>query len=79
MSDAQIMNMPIERFWLFSESVDRINASDDMRQLAIHTSITNKDALQEKADEFTETIGTVVVKDYMRDAEGINKLKMLLR
>jgi len=79
MSDKHIMEMPVDRFWLFSGCVDRMNASEDMRRVAAQTAINSQESQDKALDSYSDVIGTIVIKDYERDAESINRLKMLIK
>lgn len=78
MSDRQTLKMPIKRFWLFNESIDRLQAGKDIRAMGLHASLNNKDSAIELIDSLNEQVGTVVLKDYERDADSINSFRQQL-
>lgn len=78
MSDTQVMEMPIKRFWLFSECIDRMNSSDDLRFLANQSSLNSKEGMDGRLSELNENVGTLVIRDFKRDVEGVSRLKMML-
>lgn len=71
--------MPIKRFWLFSECIDRLQASDDLRAIRV-TSVTNsKDAADSIIPKLIDAVGTVIIKDYARDPRAIERLKAMMK
>jgi hypothetical protein len=77
MAPDAVMIMPIQRFWLFSESIDRIQSSLDLRAIRVGVATTAYESLSTTVEALTESVGTVVHQDYDRDNEGIKKLKAL--
>ena len=80
MTDEQVLSMPIRRFWLFNESVDRLQASQDMRNLNVILGAKTPEGAKEVSDKLSEAIGTVVIKDHLRDKKALKNLsrKLLL-
>lgn len=69
------MNMPIKRFWLLSNCVDRIEAQRAIRNLTV-ANAANGDA-QHCRDGLISEVGTVATGTAERDEEGFQSLKNL--
>jgi len=78
MSDAQVMEMPIARFWLMNASIDRISAQEDLRaaRRAVLAN-ANKEYVNDYFRSLVKEIGAVVVREDVPDYEGIQRLKSL--
>ena len=78
LSDKYILKMPIERFWLLSQQIDRFNAIDDSRRMNVAAAVQASDSFREMNQDLTEKIGVIVVRDYAKDADSIKDLKRSL-
>lgn len=78
MTDEHVMNMPIKRFWLMSDSIDRIQAERDLRHISVITSANSADSIKEKINSLKSRIGKVVISDFGRDERGMQDLKRRL-
>ena len=76
--DDQVMNMPLKRFWMFSESADRMNAASDIRALTVAAAVNSSESFEAKRSELVSTVGTIVVKDFKKDIGSMNRLKAML-
>ena len=78
MSDAQVMEMPVSRFWLMRNNIDRVSAQEDMRaaRRAVLAN-ANKEYVNDYFKSLTKEIGTVVEREEVPDLEGIQRLKAL--
>lgn len=72
------MDMPIRRFWLFSDSIDRMNSAADMRAINVAAAVLGKEAYSETMEKLSESLGTIVVTDYEKDSDGIDNLKQMM-
>jgi hypothetical protein len=79
LSDTQVLDMPINRFWMLNTNIDRISAQEDYRAARAHmASQSTKDGIQSYFDGLTKEMGTVIVRDDTKpDYEGIERLKGL--
>lgn len=79
LSDAQVLDMPIRRFWLFSDSIDRMNAADDLRAIRVAAAAFSQEAYKSTTEKLLKTLGEVVVTNgQTRDREGIKELKAMI-
>lgn len=78
MSDRQIMEMPIKRFWLFSQSIDRMNAAADLRAMRVAGATNSKEAYVSEVGRLNEELGQIAHREYEIDREGVQKLKQLM-
>ena len=78
MSDAQVMEMPVSRFWLMRNNIDRVSAQEDMRaaRRAVLAN-ANKEYVNDYFKSLAKEIGTVVEREEVPDLEGIQRLKSL--
>jgi len=79
LSDQQVFDMPINRFWLLNSNVDRISAQEDYRAARTNmVSQSTKDGVREYFDGLSKELGTIIVRDEREpDLEGIQRLKKL--
>lgn len=71
--------MPIKRFWLFSECIDRLQASDDLRAIRVVSATSSKEASDSTIPKLVESVGTVVIKDYARDPRATERLRAMMK
>ena len=92
MSDAQVLDMPLRRFWLLHRNIDRIAAEEGQRALHIAAMSQSGEGYSDLMEKLQERVGEVVVFDEdtteqelkfipnaERDQEGFNALKMMGR
>jgi hypothetical protein len=82
--DDQVLKMPIKRFWLFSDTVDRLEASADARAIKVAASVLSNESYTKSMEALEKVIGTIVDMDsppivFERDAKGIQELKDMLQ
>jgi hypothetical protein len=77
LSDKQLLEMPIKRFWLLDKNVVRIRAERDFRSLAISCAPHAKDITELHA-KLTEELQAPVELNMERDPDATSKLKNLL-
>jgi len=71
--------MSLKRFWLFSESIDRMNAEQDIRSSRVAASVLDGDSYTESMQSLSDTVGTVAVRIFLdKDSESIERLKQLM-
>jgi hypothetical protein len=78
MSDEKILAMPIERFWLYSESIDRMKSADDIRAIKVAAAVLSSEAHSSTMDSLNESVGMVAHREFEKDTQGIEKLKQLM-
>jgi len=79
LSDQQVMDMPIQRFWLLSENVSRVLAEESQRLIRVIMAATvGGDVMKDVMGEIEHQLSTVSVEQE-RDEKGINRLKELAR
>lgn len=77
-SDQHVLKMPIKRFWLLSENIDRIEAQRDMRALTVANVAQGEEAARDHRKHLQETVGTLVIGGAERDQEGFEELKSMM-
>lgn len=87
MGDLQIMDMPIKRFWMFSESIDRMNSASDIRAVRVAAAVLGQETFKDTLQKLTEAVGEVAVNEFNpeempnveRDRDATEKLRSLMR
>lgn len=74
----EMMAMPLKRFWLMSECIDRIQSSFDLRLMRVGSAVQSQEGFTESVESLKESVGTVILKDYEMDLEGLSRLKRLM-
>lgn len=84
LSDRQVLEMPVTRFWLLHRSVDRIAAEESIRSAMIGASVQSGDGLSALLTDLRKQMGTVVDMDQVAvameaklDKQGFAALKNL--
>lgn len=81
MSDEQVMQMPISRFWLLLKSIDRILAEQEIVMARASSISQAQDS--KRVEEYYNSLKLrkggepIVVVDDSRDESGINFLKKM--
>jgi len=83
MGFGEVMRLPIRSFWLLSDSINRISASEDMRSFRVEAmSQGTTEAIREFQESLVVEMGEVVKVDpiisAVRDQAGFNELKAML-
>lgn len=73
--------MPLKRFWLFSDSIDRIRAEADLRELQNRAAVGSSEGIKARYDTLREEVGVVIEVDRIAiakmDKDGFSELKLL--
>ncbi|MGZ8172580.1 MAG: hypothetical protein ACXWT0_01630 [Methylobacter sp.] len=78
LSDVQVLTMPVRRFWLLSESIDRMKASDDIRAIRVAAAVLGQDAYKQTLEALSTAVGNVAVRAIERDEDGVARFKKSL-
>jgi hypothetical protein len=75
--------MPIKRFWLFSDTIDRLEAKEDMRAIRVAASVLDNESYTKSMQALESVVGTIVDMDappieFKRDEKGIQEMKAML-
>lgn len=62
--------MPIRRFWSMNACIDRIQAEDDLRAIAVAVSVQGQESYQEAVTRLRKQMGEVAI--YNEAARSIN-------
>ncbi len=68
LSDEQVLQMPVRRFWLLHKNVDRIAAEEDIRVAAIAASVQSGESFNELMNGLRKQMGEVVIIDRISQA-----------
>lgn len=83
LSDEQVLKMPIKRFWLFHQNIDRIKAGDDIRAIAVSASVLSAEQYTKTIEGLLELVGVIIARDQevggTRDVAAIEELKRILK
>jgi len=78
MSDSQVLEMPIRRFWLMLNCISRISAERDMRALTIGSmSQASPETANEYRQQLVLEVGHVARVTENLDREGLSRLKSM--
>lgn len=79
LTDVNVLEMPIGRFWMLNSNIDRISAQEDYRiARANMVAQSTKNGVREYFDGLAKELGAVIVRDETQpDYEGIQRLKSL--
>lgn len=84
LGDEQVLRMPIRRFWLLHRSIDRLQAEQDLRLLAISVGAQSAEGYKSTSERLRAEQGKVVVYDEVqrafskpRDVAGLMALKSM--
>lgn len=77
LTDDQILQMPIKRFWLLNSNLPRIQAADHRMMLSTIACARHGELISSRGSELDDVVGTVIVADAPRDRDAIKKLKAL--
>lgn len=66
--------MPIKRFWMFSEAIDRMNSAKDIRAINVAAAVLGEDSYVDTMEKLTESLGEVARYDGNTMAE-INAIR----
>jgi hypothetical protein len=69
--------MPVRRFWLANDCINRISAERDMRQLSLHVATGCEDTFKQYRQQLILEIGNVIDQEERVDTDGLNALRML--
>ncbi len=80
------MRMPIKRFWLFSESIDRLNSAQDIRAIRVAASVLDKESYTDTMTKLTDSVGEIAAHeidpaanfDAHRDQDATDRLRSLM-
>jgi hypothetical protein len=78
MSDVAILAMPIKRFWLFSDCIERMKASDGVHGIQVAAAVLSQDIYESTLNKLSETVGTIVISESERDENAIANMKRKL-
>ena len=67
--------MPVRRFWLMFENINRISAERDLRLLTVMNSAQSHEAAKETRDSLIAEIGQVSEKENVLDRSGLEMLR----
>ena len=78
----EVLELPIQAFWMMNSNIGRILAEYDMRSLSIGAVLNDKDAFIEKRNSLIEEMGDMFKVesnplDEKRDEQGFQELKAL--
>lgn len=78
----EVLELPIQAFWMMNSNIGRILAEYDMRSLSIGAVLNDKDAFIEKRNSLIEEMGDMFKvesspMDDKRDEQGFQELKAL--
>jgi len=77
MSDEQVLQMPIRRFWVMEGNINAISAERDMRMLTVINSAQSKEAAEETRDNLIKEMGQVCVVEDVLDRAGLESLRAM--
>ena len=72
-----MLQMPIDRFWVFEKNISRIQASKNLERLHIQAGSQSKDGYESLHSRFTEEVGVVALRTPKLDREGLDNLRAL--
>lgn len=77
----EVLELPIEAFWLMSQTIGRIQAVDDVRSLEVAISAQSGEGFKSQRERLIAETGVVIkgaqVFDDERDQAGFEELKAL--
>lgn len=76
LTDRQILEMPVGRFWMLERNIGRIQAENDLRSVNV-VSAPHVKSPQEIQSRLTEELGTVIVLNHKRDDDANKRLLAL--
>lgn len=86
MSDADVIQMPIRRFWMMQRNIARIQATEDLRRLHVANAAMDGKAAAKHREQLVLEVGKVMttvegtpVRNDERDEAGVARLKILAR
>ena len=50
-----------DRFWLYSETVDRMNSAQDIRAVRVSASVLNSDSYKDTMERLKESVGDISI------------------
>lgn len=77
MTDLEVMNMPIYRFWLMNSNVIRLMAEKDLRGLTLSVSAQGNEEAESYRLSLIKEIGMVSKREEKLDREGFEALRSL--
>lgn len=83
MNYREVMDLPIQAFWLMWSNVRRIRAGEDMRLMMVGAAVQSADGIQECQERLVLEMGDVFVNhdhnplEAKRDEAGFAELKQL--
>lgn len=78
MTDVDVMNMPIYRFWLMNSNVNRLMAEADLRRLTLSISAQGGEEAENYRASLIREIGMVSKSEDKLDRDGLEALRSLL-
>jgi len=78
MSDVQVLEMPVKRFWLLSSCVDRMKSADDIRSIRVAAAVLDQESYKTTLESLSESVGSIANKTDEIDREGLDRLKAIM-
>ena len=57
--DTHLLEMPVKRFWLFSECIDRMHSAEDIRAIRVAASVQDQASYDDSMSKLRESVGEV--------------------
>ena len=80
-SHASALDLPLQTFWLMSNSINRISAEKDIRQLAVSAASQSEQGHKSASNALKEELGSIVQKSTKVSEDdagaGLKRLKQL--
>ena len=79
MSDAQVLDMPVRRFWLMNSNIQRIQAEFDLRKMSVVASAQDGKAYEQYRKTLVIEIGDVTITNQKEglDRAGLEMLRAM--
>tara|TARA_B110000037_G_C16979649_1_gene448454 strand:- start:7 stop:255 length:249 start_codon:yes stop_codon:yes gene_type:complete len=75
LNDLEVLQMPVNRFWLLERNATRISAQEDLRALNVAAASGSGEGCEELYGSLSEVIGTTLVKAPTLDRSGLEALR----
>ena len=70
--------MPLHRFWAANGMIEKLEASEHLKQLRLLAAVNSGEMLNEVAQELSRTVGEVVTVIERLDAEELRRIQSKL-
>ena len=65
--------MPIKRFWLYSESIDRMNSAQDIRAVRVAASVLDNESYKDTMERLKDSVGEVSVYEESHEIKNVER------